>query len=236
MDGTGNLTKMFFAQGEQVAGIPYYFTRDHLGSVREMTGNNGAIHGRYDYDPYGNVTKIQGDMDSDFGFTGDYVHAASGLNLTLYRAYDPVTARWLSRDPLENAEMAQGPNLYTYVSNNSINREDPFGLFVYYGNWGGPNWTGGYKKPWNKLTPAEQQDALNNPLRGPIDAQDECYKEHDICYGGCKCFSCRWKCDSKLLKCLTKLASNHDPNYNYHALGGIAAFALHLGALTSFGD
>ncbi len=60
-DNTGtNVMKRFFGQGEQVSGTNYYFTRDHLGSVREVTGTSGIILARYDYDPYGRMTPISG--------------------------------------------------------------------------------------------------------------------------------------------------------------------------------
>jgi len=41
--------------------------------------------------------------------------------------YDPTEGRWLSRDPLNNAEMSQGPNLYVYVGNSPVNRIDLLG-------------------------------------------------------------------------------------------------------------
>ncbi len=50
------VTKRFFGQGEQISGTNYFFTRDHLGSVREMTDSTGAVKARYDYDPYGQRT------------------------------------------------------------------------------------------------------------------------------------------------------------------------------------
>jgi RHS repeat-associated protein len=124
-DGSGKVTKRFYAQGEQIGGVPYYFTRDHLGSVREMTDGTGAIRARYDYDPYGRATKMSGDPTADFGFTRDYYHAATGLSQTMYRAYDPNLGRWLNRDP---AGLSGGINLYVYVGDNPISAIDPFGL------------------------------------------------------------------------------------------------------------
>jgi RHS repeat-associated protein len=124
-DFTGGIvTKRFFGQGEQISGINYYFTKDHLGSIREMVDNNGTIQARYDYDPYGRRTKISGSLDADFGFTGHYFHAPSGLCLTFFRAYDSDLGRWLSRDPIEEKG---GLNVYSYVFNDPINAMDPDG-------------------------------------------------------------------------------------------------------------
>ncbi len=44
---------------------------------------------------------------------GYFHHAQSGLDFTVYRAYDAVNARWLNRDPIGEAG---GINLYAYVS------------------------------------------------------------------------------------------------------------------------
>jgi RHS repeat-associated protein len=52
-------------------------------------------------------------------------HAPSGLYLTKYRAYEPQSGRWLSRDPIEEEG---GINLYTYVKGNPITYTDPLGL------------------------------------------------------------------------------------------------------------
>jgi len=57
-----------------------------------------------------------------------YYHQPSGLVLAEYRGYLPPLGRWTSRDPSKNAEMHQGPNLYDYVGNNSINVVDRLGL------------------------------------------------------------------------------------------------------------
>lgn len=127
-DLNNNVTKRFFAEGEQNAGgINLFFFRDHLGSVREALGPAGAIRARYEYDPYGRRTKVAGNLEADFGFTGYYVHQPSGLQLALYRAYDADLGRFINRDPIGEAG---GMNLYDYVYNNPIGNVDPDGRWV----------------------------------------------------------------------------------------------------------
>ncbi len=113
----------FFPGGMQSGGGSYYFSYDHLGSVREVTDTSGNVVSRYDYDPYGRLTVNQG-VPPRFGYAGMYYHQPSGLSLTEYRAYDPNLGRWESRDPV--GEMA-GLNLYHYVGNDPLNSIDPKG-------------------------------------------------------------------------------------------------------------
>ena len=127
-DANNELTRRYYEEGEERIGGrdggPYYYTRDHLRSIRELTDGSGAAHARYDYDPYGKQTKLGGALDVDFGYTGHYFHAPSGLNLAPYRAYNPALGRWLSRDPIGEEG---GLNLYGYVGNNPIILVDPTG-------------------------------------------------------------------------------------------------------------
>jgi RHS repeat-associated protein len=106
----------------------FFYTRDHLGSIRELTDAGGNVRARYTYDPYGRRTKLTGDVEADFGFAGMFWAAEANLNLTHFRAYDPGLGRWLSRDPLKNVEVVQGPNLYAYAANDPVNLIDPSGL------------------------------------------------------------------------------------------------------------
>lgn len=124
-DADNVITRSYFAEGEQRGTQSYYYTGDHLGSIREMTNNTGAIQARYDYDPYGKRTQLSGPLDAAFGFTGHYYHQPSGLPLALYRAYDADLGRWISRDPIGETG---GVNLYHYTWNNPSNLIDPFGL------------------------------------------------------------------------------------------------------------
>jgi RHS repeat-associated protein len=92
-----------------------------------MTDGAGTIKARYDYDPWGNRTKLAGGLDADFAFTGHYYHSPSNLHLSPYRAYDSITARWLCRDQMEELS-PDGPNSYNYVHDNPITLWDPLGL------------------------------------------------------------------------------------------------------------
>jgi len=120
-----SVTRHFFAEGERVAGTNLFFATDHLGSIREMTDGSGTVRARYAYDLYGRRTKVSGDLEADFGFTGHFYHSASALYLTLFRQYSPAVGRWVLRDPLEGTG---GPNLYQYANDNPVYFVDHIGL------------------------------------------------------------------------------------------------------------
>ena len=124
-DGSGNLTKRFYSQGQMNGSTALFYTLDHLRSIREIANGTGALQARYDYDPYGRRTLTTGTDVADFGFTGSYYHLPSNLHLTLYRQYSSDLARWLSRDPVGEME---GQNLASYVGSNPITRRDSYGL------------------------------------------------------------------------------------------------------------
>ena len=237
-DANNVITRRYFNEGEQrvaADGVQrnYYYSRDHLGSIREVTDATGGLLARYEYDPYGKRTTLAKKIDLDIGYAGQYYHQPSDLNLSLYRAYSPALGRWISRDPL--AEEA-GVNLYQYVANDPINRIDPLGLldFKYYGNWGGPGWTGGQRQPYEDLTQVEVTH-----LAPPIDPQDQCYMLHDICYSRCRiqngCTAnrnprkdekkrentCEANCDHALAGCLSNLGWQ-----NWHSRIGKTVFTL----------
>jgi RHS repeat-associated protein len=135
------VVRRFFEEGEQVVGGPgeatglLYYARDHLGTVREVTGSDGRLVCRVEYDFWGAVKRrsrwdFMGNRQESpavtvAGYTGHHEHARSGLVLTWHRAYAPETGRWLSRDPIGEEG---GINLYGYVGNNPINLWDPLGL------------------------------------------------------------------------------------------------------------
>ncbi len=124
-NATNVVQKRFYGQGEQQSGTAYFYTNDHLGSIRELISSTGAITSRLSYDVYGRTTVVSGTTLPTFQYAHYYSHATSGLYLTQYRAYDTSTGRWLSRDPAgENS----GTNIYEYVMDIPTQMLDPDGL------------------------------------------------------------------------------------------------------------
>ncbi|RWA64665.1 RHS repeat-associated core domain-containing protein [Mesorhizobium sp.] len=140
-------TRAYFVEGELVPGAPaqpYYYGTDQIGSVRRVFVSPGSAPAN-DYDPYGVPLQATAPV-TDFGYAGMLANPDSGLDLTLFRAYEPIAGRWLSRDLVGEAVAASplpvvGPwsnlanfralgqfNLYTYVTSNPISWVDPLGL------------------------------------------------------------------------------------------------------------
>jgi RHS repeat-associated protein len=126
-DAGGNVLNQFFRYGETINGSTYYLTKDHLGSVREMTNISGTMVWQQSFDPYGVPTTLLSTTRADTGYADMYVHGRSGLNLTKYRVYSSMLGRWLSPDPLGEDI---GTNLYTYVDNDPVNQFDRLGLMA----------------------------------------------------------------------------------------------------------
>lgn len=129
-------TRSYYAEGEFIPGSPSqrdYYAPDQLGSVRRVFTASQAPS--YDYDPYGNPLQTTAPL-TDFGYAGTFYNADSGLDLTWFRAYDPVIGRWLSRDPSGEGADQEG-SLYAYVGSDPVNLTDPLGLGPYVPRPGG---------------------------------------------------------------------------------------------------
>jgi RHS repeat-associated protein len=167
-DSTGsNVLRRLYPQGEVViAGgnkTNYFYTQDHLGSIREATDSAGSLVTRYDYDPFGRQITILENFQPTFSYAGDFLHRPSGLNLTLFRAYSSIAGRWLSRDPI--AEKG-GVNLYAYVANDPVGLIDQLGLDEYEVTGGGGTTVSGFPPP--SVPPIQiQLPTLNPPNYSP---------------------------------------------------------------------
>jgi RHS repeat-associated protein len=113
---------------EQIAsdGTVRYYHQDALGSTRALTNASGHLDSIYLYDAYGNTIAFTGSRTPNpFQFAGAYTDAESGLQYLQSRYYDPSTAQFLSRDPIE--PVTRQP--YAYAANNPLNMTDPSGAW-----------------------------------------------------------------------------------------------------------
>ncbi|MEO5912603.1 MAG: RHS repeat-associated core domain-containing protein [Luteolibacter sp.] len=140
-----NIDRQYLSQGEQRKNggtwASHYYTRDHLGSIREVMNSDGSLAARYDYDPFGKrQTQYQAAAylgGCDLGYTGHITQqsAVGGqgeILLTLFRVYDPQLGRWLSADPIGEEG---GMNLYAYVGGDPLNAVDHLGLASWKDHW-----------------------------------------------------------------------------------------------------
>ena len=73
------VVRSYFGNGFEQGSDDYFYTRDHLGSVREVLGSDGTtVASRVSYDPWGKPTEVGAGALTDFGFTVTVQPTASG--------------------------------------------------------------------------------------------------------------------------------------------------------------
>lgn len=100
---------------------------DANGHLTDLVDTNGTLVAHYEYDPFGRAVVAEGAMATVnlFRFSTKHWDDATGLGYWGFRWYDPVMGRWISRDPLQNAD---GPNEIAKLMNDDVNRIDRLGL------------------------------------------------------------------------------------------------------------
>jgi RHS repeat-associated protein len=83
---------------------------------------------RIDYDEYGVVLSDSNPGFQPFGYAGGIDDREAGLVRFGARDYDPLTGRWLTKDPIG---LADDLNLYAYVKSVPVSAVDPTGLQSY---------------------------------------------------------------------------------------------------------
>lgn len=117
------------SQGSSSSSSRNYYLEDGMGNVRFLTSSSGSRRSYMDYDPYGNLWRSFADSSSEFTFKGEpEMDLSDPLFYMRARYYDPVTGRFISRDPVSGLKtMPQTQNPYSYAINNPINFSDPSG-------------------------------------------------------------------------------------------------------------
>jgi len=115
------------------AGVASYYHHDQLGSTRILTNSSGETIGTYRYGPNGAIWKQTG-TGTNLGFAGQFrLNTQKQLIYLRARVYDPVTAQFLSPDPLA----AESGETYAYAAANPVNAGDPLGLSPFSISFGG---------------------------------------------------------------------------------------------------
>ena len=94
-----------------------YYTHDLLKNTTALFGIRAGRRALYEYGPYGNIVRMEGNAaeDNPFRFSSEYADDELGLVYYNYRYYNPQNGRWISRDPIEEEEKTN--NLYWFVRN-----------------------------------------------------------------------------------------------------------------------
>ena len=138
-DGSGILQRKYvYGNGidepiiMQAGANKYFYNRDGLGSISEITDNTGTVVEKYSYDVYGRTTikdsndtvLTQSAIGNRYGFTGRELDYETGLYHYRARAYSPDLGRFLQTDPIG---YYGGMNLLAYCRNNPTRFIDPSG-------------------------------------------------------------------------------------------------------------
>ena len=127
-----------------------YYVTNHQGSIIGIANDQNNLIRSYDYDAFGNVLESMQQnnnamlsslrlneislLENNILYTGRYIEAKGIYDYRL-RNYNSIIGRFMQIDPIGMwTDKANFGNGYTYVSNNPVNNEDPYGLEPFYGN------------------------------------------------------------------------------------------------------
>jgi RHS repeat-associated protein len=124
--GVGGLIAMRIHTGP-LAGT-YFYCYDGNGNVTALVNAaDGSVAAQYEYGPFGQLLRATGPLAfvNPFRFSTKYQDDETGLYYYGYRYYNPISGRFINRDPIEEDG---GLNLYGFVVNDPIRRVDKLGL------------------------------------------------------------------------------------------------------------
>jgi RHS repeat-associated protein len=118
----------------------YFFLKDSLGSIIDITDSSGNIVQHYVYSSFGEKLKVTDNSGNEitpvvrtsFGFTNREHDAETGLMHYRARVYMPEIGRFMQEDPDQGVNTLPRTHLskYMYSLNNPIRFKDPSGRIV----------------------------------------------------------------------------------------------------------
>ena len=103
--------------------ITNFYTHDGNKNVSEVIASNNDVAAHYEYAPFGAVSVQRGVCSrlNLWRFSGEYADDEVGCVYYNFREYEPISGRWMSRDPLDDG------NLYAFIGN-YLETDDLLGL------------------------------------------------------------------------------------------------------------
>ncbi len=112
---------------EDGEGNVIWLLTDHLGTIRDLVDDEGALVNHLVYDSFGQVIiETDPNIDTRYLFTGREWDEEIGLYYYRARYYDAEIGRFIGEDPISFA--GGDANLYRYVGNSPLNATDPTGM------------------------------------------------------------------------------------------------------------
>ena len=125
------------------AWTPSFYGYDGGGNVRQLTSSAGAVTDTYEYDAFGNKINSTGNTPNNYLYRGEQYDPDLSLYYLRHRYMNPVTGRFMSRDPKDYKPLGPGQqpfdaevqpidpmklHTYLYAAADPVNRVDPKGL------------------------------------------------------------------------------------------------------------
>ena len=114
-----------------------FYHGDQVGSTLALSDAAGAVTDRYAYSPYGELLGHTGGSDQPFTFVGTLgIRREGNLFQMRRRYYDPLTARFLSREPIwPQVGSPELINPYQYAVDSPLGSVDVTGLLTATERW-----------------------------------------------------------------------------------------------------
>jgi RHS repeat-associated protein len=141
--GAGGVTRTYtyglqrISEEQQIssAWTPGFYGYDGGGTVRQLTNSSGSVTDTYEYDGFGNLLNSTGTTPNAYLYRGEQFDTDLGLYYLRARYYNPLTGRFMSRDPNDPKLMDVNRNpidpktlhKYLYAGGDPVNMIDPRG-------------------------------------------------------------------------------------------------------------
>lgn len=128
--GIGGLLSRTAHSGANGATLTHaFYHADANGNITKLIDGSQSSVADYKYDPFGRTISSSGTLATAnvYRFSSKELMAQCGFYYYGFRFYDPLTQRWVNRDPIQEEG---GINLYRFAGNGPIDRLDPDGRFL----------------------------------------------------------------------------------------------------------